>query len=128
MKKIAVSDVPAKILKALDEAVPGGKIKEAEKGVIYEIEKIVDDFEYDITITEGGNVVKVDKEQKLALSAVPDIIIKAADKAVPGGKINEVHKAMKEDVIIYEVEKIVDGVENEILITEDGTVKKVKKG
>jgi len=42
MKKIAISDVPDKILEIIDKAIPGGEIKEAEKGVIYEIEKIVD--------------------------------------------------------------------------------------
>ena len=47
----------------------------------------------------------ISKEEKLALFAVPDIIIKAADKAVPAGKINEVHKEMKEGIVIYEVGK-----------------------
>jgi len=35
MKKIAISDIPDKILEIIDKVIPCGEIKEAEKGIIY---------------------------------------------------------------------------------------------
>jgi len=66
--KIAISDVPANIMKAVNTAVPGGKAKEAEKEVhgkkvIYEIEKIVDGKEIEIKVSADGKIIKVEQDK-----------------------------------------------------------------
>ena len=61
-----------------------------------------------------------DDDEKVTLSDIPAKVIEAANKAVPGGEITSVE-------IIYEVEKVVDGVEYEIEVTADGVVIDVEK-
>ncbi len=65
--KIAISDVPENIMEAVNDAVPGGKVKEAEKEVhgkkvVYEIEKIVDGKEIEIKVAADGKIIKVEKD------------------------------------------------------------------
>jgi len=60
-------------------------------------------------------------DEEVSLSDVPAKVIEAANKAVPGGEITAVE-------IIYEVEKVVNGIKYEIEVTADGVVKDVEKG
>ena len=148
---VPLADVPASVLEAANEAVPGGEItaveKEDEDGeIIYDVEKVVDGVEYEIEVTADGVVNEVEKEgdeedddadddeeddededEKVALSDVPANVIEAANKAVPGGKIEEVEMEEEDGKVSYEVEKVVDGVEYDIEVTADGIVKEVEK-
>jgi len=148
---VPLADVPASVLEAANEAVPGGEItaveKEDEDGeIIYDVVKVVDGVEYEIEVTADGVVNEVEKEgdkedddadddeeddededEKVALSDVPAKVIEAANKAVPGGEIEEVDMEEEDGEIIYDVEKIVDGVEYDIEVTADGIVKEVEK-
>ena len=141
---VLLADVPASVLEAANEAVPGGEItsveKEDEDGeIIYDVEKVVDGVEYEIEVTADGVVNEVEKEgdeedddaddedKEVALSDVPANVIEAANKAVPGGKIKEVEMEEEDGKVSYEVEKVVDGVEYDIEITADGIVKEVEK-
>jgi hypothetical protein len=145
-EKVPLSDVPDTVLKAADEAVPGGEITAAEREVedgqvTYDIEKVVDGVEYEIEVTADGVVKEVEKEdgedddadddegedEEVALSDVPAKVIEAANNAVPGGEIEEVEKETEDGVVIYEVEKVVDGVEYEIEVTADGIVKEIEE-
>jgi len=148
-EKVPISDVPDEVLEAANSAVPGGEItaveREVEDGVtIYDVEKVVDGVEYEIEVTADGVVKEVEKEgeddddaddedddeseeEEVALSDVPENVIKAANEAVPGGEITEVEKEIEDGVTIYDVEKVVDGVEYEIEVTEDGVVKEIEK-
>ena len=65
--KIDVKDVPANVMEAINKAVPGGKVKEAEKEMygkklIYEVEKIVDGKEVEIKATPQGKIIKVERD------------------------------------------------------------------
>jgi hypothetical protein len=67
--KLAISDTPAKVLEAANKAFPDGEIKDVEKEekhgvVIYEVKKVVGDDEYEIKITEEGNVEKLKRDTK----------------------------------------------------------------
>jgi hypothetical protein len=68
-----------------------------------------------------------DDDEKVPISDVPKIVLDAANKAVPGGEITEVEKEVEDGETIYEVEKVVDGVEYEIEVTADGVVKEIEK-
>jgi len=66
-EKVALSDVPAKVLDAANQAVPGGKIEEVEKDtengeIIYCIVKDVDGVKYEIDVTADGAVKKTEKD------------------------------------------------------------------
>jgi hypothetical protein len=61
---IPLSDVPEKVLEAAQNAVPGIKLTEAEvektrKGLIYEIEGILDGKGYEIKVSADGKVLKI---------------------------------------------------------------------
>ena len=142
---VALADVPASVLEAANKAVTGGEVtaveKEDEDGeIIYDVEKVVDGVEYEIEVTAGGVVNEVEKEgdeedddadddedEEVALSDVPASVIEAANKAVPGGKIEEVEMEEEDGKVSYEVEKVVDGVEYDIKVTADGVVKEVEE-
>ncbi len=66
-QKILLSDIPAKVLKAANNALAGGKVIEAEKKidddtVVYEVKKIVNNVKYEIEVTSNGTVKKVEKD------------------------------------------------------------------
>ncbi len=66
-------------------------------------------------------------EEKVPLSDVPANVLAAANSAVSGGQIPEVEREVEDGVVIYDVDKVVDGVEYEIEVTADGTVQEVEK-
>jgi len=66
-------------------------------------------------------------EENIPLSNTPAKVIEAANNAVPGGEITEVEIEVEDGETIYEVEKVVDGVEYDIDVTADGVVKEVEK-
>ncbi len=68
-----------------------------------------------------------DDDEKVPVSAVPEIVLEAANNAVAGGEITEVEREDEDGEVIYEVEKVVDGTEYEIEVTADGVVKEVEK-
>ena len=64
--KIALSEVPIKVLEAANKAVPGGEVKDVETEVedgelIYEVKKVVDSVKYEIEVTTDGVVKEVEK-------------------------------------------------------------------
>ena len=68
-----------------------------------------------------------DAEEEVPLSGVPANVLAAANSAVPGGEITEVEAEVEDGVVIYDVEKVVDGVEYEIEVTADGKVQEIEK-
>ena len=68
-----------------------------------------------------------DDDENVPLSDVPAKVLEAANSAVPGGEITEVEKEVEDGEVIYDVEKVVDGVEYEIEVTPDGVVKEVEE-
>ena len=68
-----------------------------------------------------------DDDEEIPLSDVPARVLEAANKAVPGGEVKEVEKELRDGVVIYEVEKLVDGTEYEIEVTADGVVKEIEQ-
>ena len=67
-KKIPESQLPSKVLKTLNQKLPGGEItsitEETEKGELrYDIEKTVNGFKYEIEINADGIIKEYSKEE-----------------------------------------------------------------
>ncbi len=67
-KEIPLNEVPDVVLKAAQKAVPGIVLTEAEvektpKGVVYEIEGILDGKEYEIEVASDGKVLEIEEEE-----------------------------------------------------------------
>jgi uncharacterized membrane protein YkoI len=70
-QKIKIEDVPPAVLKAVKEAIPGGKITEAETDMkdgkkIYSFDVQIGGKEYDVDVSEDGKILKTeeDKDEK----------------------------------------------------------------
>jgi len=63
-----------------------------------------------------------------AMAPGEDVIRDAANKAVPGGEITGIEEEEEDGQTVYEVQKLVDGVEYEIEVTADGEVLEIEEG
>ena len=64
----------------------------------------------------------------LSPASTPDVVLQAADDAVPGGEIMGIEREEEDGEYIYEVQKLVDGVNYEIEITAEGDVLEIEQG
>ena len=64
----------------------------------------------------------------LAPSSTPNKVLDAANKAVPGGEVTGTAEEKEDGRTVYEVQKLVDGVEYEIEVTANGEVLEVEEG
>ncbi len=67
-----------------------------------------------------------ESEEKILLSEVPQAILEAAEKAMPGIIITEAEIEKTDEGVVYELEGTVDGKAYEIEISEDGKVLEVE--
>lgn len=68
-QEVALADVPAVVLAAAKEAVPGIEIEaaeiETEKGeTVYELEGVRGDREYEIEISPSGEVLEIETDEE----------------------------------------------------------------
>jgi Peptidase propeptide and YPEB domain len=61
-------------------------------------------------------------EKKVAVSAVPDIVLVQARQAVPGLTVTEAEAEETREGLVYELEGTADGKEYEIEVTSEGRV------
>ena len=66
-------------------------------------------------------------EKDIPLNEVPDVVLKAAQKAVPGIKLTEAEVETTPDGVIYELEGKLDGKEYEIKLSSDGKVLEIEE-
>ena len=66
-------------------------------------------------------------EIEVALSDVPEAVLAAAKKAVPGIKISSVEKETEGGEVIYDVEGVVDGKEYEVEVSAAGKVLEIEE-
>ena len=68
-----------------------------------------------------------DDDIDIPISEVPANIITIVQNTLPGISLTEAEKETKHDVIIYELEgKLINGLEYEIEINENGTIIKIE--
>ena len=70
----------------------------------------------------------VEPRGAMAPSSAPDPVLTAANEAVPGGEVKGVVEEEENGQIVYEVQKLVDGIEYEIEVTADGEVLEIEEG
>jgi uncharacterized membrane protein YkoI len=75
----------------------------------------------------AGPVALADDDEEIDLADVPANVMAAAEAAVPGIRITEAEVEKKKGEMVYELEGEADGVEYEIKVNADGTVRKVKE-
>jgi hypothetical protein len=78
-------------------------------------------------LTSGLFASFEEKEEKIELSKVPEVVLKAAQEAVEGIEIKEAEIEKTESGIIYELEGTADGKTYEIEITPEGKVIEVEQ-
>ena len=66
-------------------------------------------------------------EIEVALSDVPEAVLAAARKAVPGIKISSVEQETEGGEVIYDVEGVVDGKEYEVEVSATGKVLEIEE-
>ena len=66
-EEVPVDQLPQAILDAVENAVPGGTIQEAEKEtekgkIVFEVEVLKGGKEYEVEVSESGEVLEVEEE------------------------------------------------------------------
>jgi hypothetical protein len=74
----------------------------------------------------GATVALSATEREIPLSEVPEKILEAAQRAVPGIKLTEAEVEETKDGLVYEIEGMVDDKEYEIEVSADGEVLEVE--
>jgi uncharacterized membrane protein YkoI len=128
-EKVAPDKLPTKVLDAVKERFPGGKITSASKEtadgkVVYDIELEQKGRKYEMDIQEDGTVLEVEKE--IPLKEVPEAVRKALNAKYPKATIEivmEVNlvKDKKETPDHYEVTIVgADKKKMEVIVSLDG--------
>ena len=66
-------------------------------------------------------------EKNIPLNEVPDAVLKAAQKAVPGIELTEAEVERTLKGFVYEVEGTLDGKEYEIEVSSDGKILEIEE-
>ena len=151
---VSLQDVPKPVQKTIRREAAGGKIEKIEKEIrgnrtIYEADLKIDGKEYEAKILPNGTLLikKLEhavsprkrrgemerhmqakkKEEKIDPDDVPDKVMKAVEKKVPGGTVKEAEKETIGRKVIYEIEKVVDGRESEVKVLPNGRIIKIER-
>lgn len=83
-----------------------------------------------LTLALGGFIGCGNDNSVVSLSpaSTPDIVLQAADDAVPGGEITGIEREEEDGVYIYEVQMLKNGVNYEVEITAEGEVLEIEQG
>jgi uncharacterized membrane protein YkoI len=134
-KKMASSDLPAKVQSAVNSKFPNAQIRSAEKEtengkVIYDVELTQNGKHYEMDINEDGTIAET--ESAIEASALPAPVSQAVQAKYPGGTVKEVmekRKGNEQAVSEYEiVVKPSSGKSQELTIAPDGRVTESKSG
>ena len=134
-----VKEVPEPVLKSVQKAYPGAVPKDVEfEHGVYEIELVKDGREIEVKVDPSGSIIKEEveeeeeadegkeKEQEIALDAVPQNVKDAALSAVSGLFLAKVELEEKNGKKYYELEGVAEGKKVEVKVTTDGKVLRVE--
>lgn len=122
-ESIAPEALPTAVKAAVQAVAPSGRIVKAsterENGVlVFEVEvETADGGEMEIAVTAEGNVLEI--EEALLADQLPAAVQRTLAHVLPGGSTAEVEKKM---IVVYEIEKTIDGVEYELVIDQVGRI------
>ena len=66
-------------------------------------------------------------EKEIPLNEVPDVVLKAAQKVVPGIELTEAEVEKTHKGVVYEIEGTLDGKEYAIEVSSDGKVLEIEE-
>ena len=66
-------------------------------------------------------------EKEIPLNEVPDVVLKAAQKAVPGIELTEAEVEKTTKGVVYEIEGTLDSKKYEIELSSDGKVLEIEE-
>ena len=134
------AEVPAPVREAAAR-VAGGRIVEwARKTVtVYEATALVNGRDRDIEVLATGVLLGAarpddddgdddESEEEIPLDQVPEVVMAAALRALPGAVFEEAERELERDRVVYELEGTHEGEAVEIELTEDGEVLEIERG
>jgi uncharacterized membrane protein YkoI len=118
--KILAKDLPAAVLKAIQEATRGATIKgysrEVEGGkTLFEVETTVNGHARDLLLAADGSVVEI--EEAIHLDAVPEAVRSALTAR---GRVLSVEQVTRGKTISYEATVERNGKKSEVAVNADG--------
>jgi uncharacterized membrane protein YkoI len=128
-KKLAQSDVPAKVMDSVNAKFPGATIRSAEKEtengqVIYDIELTQNGRHHEMDIQENGTVAET--ESAIPADQLPAAVSQAAQAKYPNSTVKEAMEKRKgTDTQVSEYEIVVkksNGKGTELTITPGGKI------
>jgi uncharacterized membrane protein YkoI len=124
-EKVPLDKVPAAVLKAVKGKFPGAEIKQAEKEVeegktIYEIGLKEDGRNIDVSATEDGTIVEIEKE--VAAKDLPRAVADAVKAKYPKGTIKKAEEVAKGEKTTYEVIVAEGSKSREVVLDRAGKI------
>ena len=118
--KIQAKDLPAVVLKAVQEATRGATIKgysrEVEGGkTLFEVETTLNGHSRDLLLDAGGAVIEI--EQTIQLDAVPEPVRSALTAR---GRVLSLEQVTRGKTISYEATVERNGRKSEVAVNADG--------
>jgi len=126
-KKVQLKDLPAAVQKTIQEEARNaeivGLVEEQEAGkTVYEVETRVNGKTRDVTVDASGQVIE--REEEVALDAIPAAAKAAIEKAAAGGTVHKVETVTRGGATSYEASIRKAGKKSEIVVGSDGAIKK----
>jgi uncharacterized membrane protein YkoI len=131
-EKVPLDKVPIAVIETVNARFPGAKLTQAERETeegktTYEIALTHKGHKVEVSLTEGGDVIEVEKE--VAAKDLPRPVADALKAKYPKAtvkKAEEVTKGVKPPV--YEIHIADDGKAREVVLDASGKVLKVEEG
>ena len=126
-KKVKMQDLPAPVLKTVQEQTKNAELKGLSKEVedgktMYEVETIANGKSRDMLVDPTGAIVEV--EEQASLDSIPAPAKAAIEKAAKNGKVLKVETVTKGSAVSYEAVVSKNGKKSEVAVEADGTIKK----
>src|SRR5262249_10872007 len=129
---IAVSDLPAAVVAAIQAAFPGGTILKAQEvtngqRTSYLVQVQSGGKFFGVAVDESGTILKQWQQkppsgtgpQPIAVTALPQAVVDAVNAAVPSGTIIKAMVGTKNGTNIYQVETVT--ANKDVLLLVDGS-------
>ncbi|MGC8830444.1 MAG: PepSY-like domain-containing protein [Verrucomicrobiia bacterium] len=127
-ERVAATEIPQQVVDAFKKNAPDLQIGEAEKRIEFDSDGTTITYRWDfkdkdmrVAISQDGNMVEI--RQRLDLAALPQNIVDAMNKAVPGAQFdNKAERRIENGKTFYRIKAKSNGKKHDITISETGEV------
>jgi uncharacterized membrane protein YkoI len=124
-EKVALEKVPAAAMKAVKDKFPAAEIRQAEKEVeegktIYEIGLKDHGQNIDVSLTEDGTILEIEKE--ITAEDLPHAVADAVKAKYPKGTIKKAEEVSKGETRAYEVIVAEGSKSREVVLDRAGKI------